>query len=494
LNHSPDAAQVDSPVWSFALTIGGAFAHSWGMAEKSLREIPRDLREAYEKGMAALQRNNLDYAIAFFTQTLTREPAFYDCREALRAAQFKKSGGGRSFLKKTFGGLSSSPLVAKAQLTLRTNPVEAINACEQILNSDPTSVSAHKVLAEAAIAADLPKTAALSLKIALKNSPRDREITMLLGDALAAAGQIDEAEEVLGDYVRAKPLDAEVAQQLKNISARRTMSEAGYEKVATGETSYRDLLKNKEEATTLEHEKREVKSDDVTERLIRENEARLAREPDNLKLLRATAQLYAQQKDFDRALEYLNRIVATEGAADPSLERLISETTLRRVDHLISQLDANDPDQAAQIEQMKSERATFLLADAQRRAEKYPTDLDIRFELAKLYFEAGKISEAIQEFQKAQNNPHRRLAAMSFLGQCFARRGMNDLAARKLQDAIKEKQIFDDEKKELIYNLGTVLEKMGKKEEAIEQFKLIYETDIGYRDVAAKVDAYYAGQ
>ena len=39
-----------------------------------------------------------------------------------------------------------------------------------------------------------------------------------------------------------------------------------------------------------------------------------------------------------------------------------------------------------------------------------------------------------------------------------------------------------------------VLEAMNKKEEAIEQFKQIYETDIGYRDVAAKVDAYYAGQ
>jgi hypothetical protein len=29
--------------------------------------------------------------------------------------------------------------------------------------------------------------------------------------------------------------------------------------------------------------------------------------------------------------------------------------------------------------------------------------------MGKLYFEAGKISEAIQEFQKAQGNPHKRL-------------------------------------------------------------------------------------
>jgi hypothetical protein len=35
---------------------------------------------------------------------------------------------------------------------------------------------------------------------------------------------------------------------------------------------------------------------------------------------------------------------------------------------------------------------------------------------------------------------------------------------------------------------------MGKKEDAIEQFKLIYEVDAAYRDVGAKVDAYYSGQ
>jgi len=46
----------------------------------------------------------------------------------------------------------------------------------------------------------------------------------------------------------------------------------------------------------------------------------------------------------------------------------------------------------------------------------------------------------------------------------------------------------------LIYNLGSVLESMGKKDEAIEQFKIIYEIDISYKDVSEKVDKYYSGQ
>ena len=61
------------------------------------------------------------------------------------------------------------------------------------------------------------------------------------------------------------------------------------------------------------------------------------------------------------------------------------------------------------------------------------------------------------------------------------------------QCTAKEKMTFDEEKKELIYTLGCVLEKTGKKQEAIEQFELIYATDIGYKDVAAKVDAFYSG-
>jgi len=68
------------------------------------------------------------------------------------------------------------------------------------------------------------------------------------------------------------------------------------------------------------------------------------------------------------------------------------------------------------------------------------------------------------------------------------------LAIRAFQNAIKEKQVFDDEKKEIIYALGCALEKMGRKEEAIEQFKLIYEQDIGFKDVASKIDEYYGSR
>jgi tetratricopeptide (TPR) repeat protein len=464
------------------------------MPEKTVTEISRELRELYQKGTVALQRQNFEYAIAIFNQVLAREPAFFECRQALRVAQFKEQGGKSSFLKRFVGGATSSPLVAKAQMALRNNPLEAIQVAEQILNGDPSSSPAHKIVAEAALEADMPKTACLSLEILLKNSPKDYDLSMQYGRALAAAGQPAKAEVVYTELAQQHPHRAEILDALKDLSARTTLSEGGYDALADGKGSYRDILKNKSEAVQLEQEKREVKSDDVADRLIAEYEQRVLKEPKNLKILRSLAELYVQKRDYDRAIEYCDRIRSTEGGTDPSLDRLIADITLKRFDLALERVDQTAPDYNEQVARIQAERDEYQFNETKTRAERYPTDLLIRFELGELYFKAGKISEAIQEFQKARNNPAKRLQAMAYLGQCFARRGMNDLAARTLQDAIKEKLIFDDEKKELVYQLGCVLEKMNKREDAIEQFKQIYEIDIGYKDVAAKVDAYYAGQ
>src|SRR6266705_2936835 len=231
------------------------------MPEKSLTAIPRQLREQYEKGLAALHRQNFDYAIAILEQVLQKEPAFYAGREALRAAQVKRAGNKGGFFKKMFG------------------------IAEQILNGDPNNIAAHKMLADAALAADLPRTAALSLEFAFRSSP-DRDVALKLGRALASAGMSDKAEKILSELASTFPNDPEIAKVLKNVSAKRTLSEGGYEALEGGTGSYRDILRNKEEAVSLEQEKRAVKTEDMAARLLAECEARIAQEPGNLRLLR----------------------------------------------------------------------------------------------------------------------------------------------------------------------------------------------------------------
>src|SRR3954462_576746 len=165
------------------------------MAEKSITQISRSVREQYEKGKAAFQRQNYDYAITFFSAVLEQEPGFYECREALRATQYKKVGSQTGFFKKMLSGASSSPMVAKGQMALRNNPQEALKIAEQILNSDTNSTGGHKLLADAALACDLPKTAILSLEIVIKANPKDQEVIHELAMAFAKAGETEKAGE-----------------------------------------------------------------------------------------------------------------------------------------------------------------------------------------------------------------------------------------------------------------------------------------------------------
>ena len=465
------------------------------MAEKSLNEIGRDVRLLYQKAHDALLRENYDYAVDLFTQVLDKEPGLLDARKGLRTAQNKKSGDSGGFFKKAWSSASSSPMVAKGQLALRKDPTEALQIAEQVLNSDPGNSSAHRIVVEAANTLGMPRTAVMSLEVLSKNSPKDKAVLIQFARALAEVGEGRRAEKILTDFARLFPLDNEISQTLKNLSATKTLSEGGYDTIAGGQGSYRDILRNEGESIALEQANRVQKGEDVAERLIAEYEERLPAEAGNVKLLKSLAELYTQKKQFEKALHCYDQIRATEaGANHPGLDSAVAQTKVKRYDYEIGQLDPAAPEHAETLARLSAEKLAFQVADCQKQVERFPTDLARRYEMGALYFQAGKIGEAIQELQKSQSNPHKRIASMNLLAQCFGKRKMFDLAARTLQNAIKEKVVFDDEKKDLIYNLGCMFEGMGKKEDALEQFKQIYEIDIGYRDVAAKVDSYYSQQ
>ena len=67
------------------------------------------------------------------------------------------------------------------------------------------------------------------------------------------------------------------------------------------------------------------------------------------------------------------------------------------------------------------------------------------------------------------------------------------MAIKQLVDANAELTVMDKTKKEVLYELGLIHEKVESKDEALNCFKQIYEVDYGYRDVAQRVESSYAG-
>jgi tetratricopeptide (TPR) repeat protein len=463
------------------------------MPEKNANEIPRDVRDLFEKGNAAVQKENWDYAFLFYAQALQKEPGYLECRQALRAAQVSKASRTTSFFKKVMGTAGSSPLIAKANMSLRKNPLDTIATCEQILNTDPNNSSALNLLAEAALSADLPKTAVFALEQSRKNNPTDRATGMNLARAYIAAKAFSKAENIYQDMLNKDRNDTEVAALLKDLSANKTLQEGGYEALADGKGSYRDILKNKEEAVALEQENKQVRSIEQTLKLLDEAVDKLREDPSNFQQAKTVADLYAQAKDYDKAIKYYGMLMEV-GAGDANMERIVNELKVKRFDQQIIALDKEAPDYDQQRAEIEKQKAEFQIDDVKRRVEKYPNDLLIRYDYALMLLKLARYNEALQEFQKTRNHGNRRVPSLVQMAKIFAATGKHDFAVARLQDALKEKVGMDEEKKEILYMLSDLYEKMGKGEEAIEQLKIIYEVDIGYKDVANKVDAYYAAK
>lgn len=454
------------------------------MEEKSKKEVHPEARDYFEKGISALRKDNLDYASKLFEQSLKKEPGFFECREALRLNQFKRAEKKSSF-SKIFSKTTSSSLLPKGQLALRNNPIEAIEVAEQILSEDPYSIMGNKLLGEAASLVGFHKTALFAWEWVMKQQPGDKNNTINYCDALVEVGEIAKADECCAELSKIFPEDLSVLQLSKNLSARLTMSEGGYDKVASGEADYRAVLKDESGAVLLEQENRRSEQESTADNLIREYEKRLKGDNKNLKLIRSLAELYGRKKDFNRSVEYYELFNKTNLRSDAGVDRAILMAKLSSYDQRIESNDIEN------VEQLRKERDSFEIDQIQKLAETYPSDLSLRFELGVLQFKANDIQSAIKSFQRAQSSPHREIASLAYLGQCFSKRGMNDMASRTLQNALDKKDVMDNEKMDLYYQLGCVLEAIGKKEESIEQFKQIYERDIDYRDVADRVDAYY---
>ena len=61
---------------------------------------------------------------------------------------------------------------------------------------------------------------------------------------------------------------------------------------------------------------------------------------------------------------------------------------------------------------------------------------------------------------------------------------MLDLAMKQLEEASREIVSMNEMKKEIVYNLGLIYERMSEIEKSLACMKQIYEVDYGYRDVA----------
>ncbi len=464
------------------------------MAVKAEKELTETQRSHWLKAVAAIELRNFGYAISLLQAILKQEPEFLTGRQLLRRTEVTRS----KTAKRTIFNISRAPLaVMKAQREVKKDPKRAIEMIEKVLEEEPYHRKANLLLKEATVTAGWPEIGVFALRTLLEENPRDAKVLRELGRLYHDLGRSDKEVEVYNRISEIDPGDAEALRLGKDAAARASMTTGGW----TQAESYRDLIKDKEAAVSLEQQGRMKLSGEALEQQIAETYARHQAEPQNVALARKLGALNEQTNNVQAAIDWYQYAVDLTKNTDAGLLRKVSDLKMKESEREIAEherflagaspADKEFAKRTKELEAAKKKRAEILIEEARKRVERNPTDLQLRFELGEQLTDAGHFREALPELQGARQNPNARLKAMNLLGRAYHELGMLDLASRQLEEAAGEIATMDAMKKEIVYNLGLVYEKMSDREKALACMKQIYEADYGFKDVAERVESSY---
>ncbi|HAV14099.1 MAG TPA: hypothetical protein DCX06_11505 [Opitutae bacterium] len=464
------------------------------MEEIALKDLDSRLHKQIENARKAIDKNPT-YAIDILVNIVNRNPNCLETRKYLRQAQQRAKKGKTKGFGKFLSKVTSIPFSMGSDSKVKKDPVKAMESAEEILTSDPYNPVGHRLLGAAAEALELNETAAFAYEELTKAAPDDSEAVKSLMAAYISLGRSEDAIRIGDAAYRKNPADDEIQGLIKKASVEQSINKGKWE----NDQSFRDKLKDEEESQKLEQAGRAKTGESGLRAQIEDALEAVAAEPENMNLYRDLASSYRKLNDFENALLWVGKARQLDaGRADVNLERLEVSLTREKMATAIeateAKLEANadDADAKAELAKLQTEEHAFRREQAESLVQRYPNEFGYRFELGELYLEDGEVDKSIKELQLAQRSPKVRVHALILLGKAYKQKGFSDLAAEQLTIAKSEIPGMTDQKKDVLYELGSAYEQQGDMDKAMAEFKALYGADISYRDVSQKIDDFYS--
>ena len=436
-------------------------------------------------------KTNPQYAVEVLSSILVRNPGCIEVRRSLRKAQKAMLGTKKGL----FDGLTSALSSGKVAKAVEADPVAAIAAAEEALAKKPTDANSNKTLALAGLKLGFHELAAFAYEELATNEPSQVQHFVDLANAWIAGGEYDQSLAAADRGLKLFPGNGDLQEVVRKASVSKTMKKGNWE----DKGDFQSKLKDKDEALRLDQASRTVTDSATALAQAAELAQKIQAAPDSLDLYREIVRMFLIAEDLDSAIAWLQRgRVTSQGKADTSLERQESDLIVTRFEKnsklLREAVAAGDVTAQANLDANEKELGEYRLKTAASLVERYPNDYAFRYELGTLLLGALRIEEAIQQLQYAQRNPKFRQPSLLAIGRAFILGGKFDLAVEQLTSAKAEIAMMNDLKKEVIYELGNAFDQMGKAKEAVDEYKIIYMADSGYRDVSTKINAFYERQ
>jgi tetratricopeptide (TPR) repeat protein len=336
-----------------------------------------------------------------------------------------------------------------------------------------------------------------ALRAALEDPKVKKDHLVTMMHLFSQLGAYERAVQAGEAACRLDPTDAKLQAETRNLSAQATMTKGGYEKSGAA-GGFRANVRDIEAQRKREEEERLVKSEDTLERVILNNKADYEARPNDPAAIQKFAKsLLERGTAEDEALAFKVLMKGFEATRTYRFKQLAGDIRLRVASRKIIELR----DAAKETPEGSDQRKAYLSAlrqfreaeikEFEERVENYPTDLKLKYELGRRYYDIGNHEKAIEQFQVAQQAPGIANTVQNLLGQSFLSMGWLDEAEGTFRRALESHESANDDLgMSLRYNLMVTLAKRaadGRDLPAAEEaFKLasgIAIQQINFRDI-----------
>jgi tetratricopeptide (TPR) repeat protein len=321
-------------------------------------------------------------------------------------------------------------------------------------------------------------------------------------EAFGKADAFDKALTAAEHALKQDPTDGDLAAKIRGLAAQSTMAKGGFDKTGQ-EGGFRANIRDATKQRQLEEADRIVKTEETQDRLIADAEAEFAARPGDLPTIEKFAKrLLERGKAADEERAHQIYAKAFADTTQFRFRELAGEIRIRQSRRKLSELKqmldkSQDSEMLQRMHgQAEQEHLELELGEHKLRVDNYPSDLSRRFELGKRYFNAGKHSEAIEQFQESQHDPRNRAASQIMLGQSFQAIGWTEEAIDTFRHAADIKDLMPDVLMEIRYHLMVALQTRAEAdgdvaaaEEADRLASGIARQQMTYKDIKTRREA-----
>lgn len=429
----------------------------------------------FKKGELAFNKEQYEYAKELLSQLVLLEPDNVKARKLLYTANVARVGAqaGKSASKLT---MSFKGTKLMGELAITRNPQKKIELAQRYLNDDPFNSKIRLMLARALMEEGHLDGALEETNIVVEKEPNNAEAYKIMGTVYIKQNMMVEAQKAFDVVRRLTPGDRELDKLVRDLAATTTMRK-GFESAR----SYREVIKDKDKAEQLEKMQHMIKTKEDVINIIKNLEADLQEDPDNVKIMKSIADNYfGYLKDYKTALKWFEKALA-KAPEDSLIRDKIDDCKIMELQSVVNSAKTLDEKKKAAIERFK-----FELKSYERRVADRPTDSVARFELGRRYMTAKMYDKAISEFQQSMKDPKYKTRSLMYLGISFQKKALYDVAQKQfeLAEALCSSQ---DELLEIWYNRGNCYESEKNLANALDMYKKVMQVNIKYKDVADKI-------